>query len=54
MILNVADCPSHRDANMHTMRFGVSVASVVVKRATDKDIQAAKRLLAGGGTMTGV
>ncbi len=45
MILNVADAPRHRDTNLHSLRFGASVTSVVVKKATDKDIRAAKKLL---------
>ena len=45
MILNVADAPRHRDTNLQALRFGASVASVVVKKASDKDIRAAKRML---------
>ncbi len=45
MILTVADAPVHRDTNMHCLRFGASMASVVVKKASDKDIRAAKKAL---------
>jgi hypothetical protein len=46
MIVNVADTVSHHDQNLQSLRFASTVAGVVVRKVSDRDMRKTRKYLA--------